>query len=235
MSQKHFVIIGGSKGIGFEIVQQLIANGEAVTVVSRNKDLLVSNTETNHITKDIVIDELDASELPETIDGLVYCPGSIVLKPFKSISHEQFMEDFTINCLGAVKSIKAALPGLKKSANIPGIVLFSTVAVTQGMPFHASIAAAKGALEGLTRSLAAEFAPSIRVNCIAPSLTNTDLAAKMLSSDDKIQAAAQRHPLKAIGNPRDIAALASFLLSDQAKWISGQIMHVDGGMSSLRV
>lgn len=235
MSNKNFVVVGGSKGIGLAIVEQLIDQKHHVTVISRNADQMLPNTLLRHISKDITKDELSADELPDMIDGLIYCPGSIVLKPFKSLSEEQFSEDFAINCLGAVKSIKASLQGLKKCESKPGIVLFSTVAVTQGMPFHASIAAAKGAVEGLTKSLAAEFAPAIRVNCIAPSLTETSLASKILSSPEKIQAAEQRHPLKAIGNANDLASTALFLLSAEAKWISGQIIHVDGGMSTLRV
>lgn len=234
MSQKNFVVIGGSKGIGQAIVQRLIQENHHVTVISRSVDEMNENRLVNHIQKDIIKEELTANELPDVIDGLIYCPGSIVLKPFKSLSEEQFSDDFAINCLGAVKSIKASLNALKKSESHPSIVLFSTVAVSQGMPFHASIAAAKGAVEGLTKSLAAEFAPTIRVNCIAPSLTNTSLASKILSSPDKIQAAEQRHPLKAIGTADDLAGMAVFLLSQEAKWISGQILHVDGGMSTLR-
>lgn len=234
MSHKNFVIIGGSKGIGHAIVQRLTQQNHRVIVISRTLDQLESNPLIEYIQKDIIKDELSPSELPDVTDGLIYCPGSIVLKPFKSLSEEQFSEDFAINCLGAVKSIKASLNGLKKSESHPSIVLFSTVAVSQGMPFHASIAAAKGAVEGLTKSLAAEFAPTIRVNCIAPSLTDTPLASKILSSPEKIQAAEQRHPLKSIGNADDLAGMAVFLLSQDAKWISGQILHVDGGMSTLR-
>ncbi len=235
MSQKNFVVIGGSKGIGQAIVERLVGQKNKVTVISRNIDDINTNPLIQHIQKDITKDELSPSELPDIIDGLIYCPGSIVLKPFKSLSEEQFSEDFAINCLGAVKSIKASLNALKKSESNPSVLLFSTVAVSQGMPFHASIAAAKGAVEGLTKSLAAEFAPTIRVNCIAPSLTDTSLASKILSSPEKVQAAEQRHPLKAIGNAQDLAGMATFLLSDEAKWISGQIIHVDGGMSTLRV
>jgi NAD(P)-dependent dehydrogenase (short-subunit alcohol dehydrogenase family) len=235
MDHKNIVVIGGSKGIGLAIVEQLVSQNINVTVISRNINEMNTHPLIHYIQKDITRDDLAPGELPEIIDGLVYCPGSIVLKPFKSLSEEQFGEDFAINCLGAVKSIKAALNALKKSESNPGIVLFSTVAVTQGMAFHASISAAKGAVEGLTKSLAAEFAPTIRVNCIAPSLTNTSLAAKILSSPEKVQAAEQRHPLKTIGNANDLASMAVFLLSDESKWISGQIMHVDGGMSTLRV
>ena len=233
--KKNYVIIGGSKGIGFFLVRKLVENGHHVTVISRNEDQLTYSPLITFVKADVISDQFSNIVLPDVVDGLVYCPGSIVLKPFRSLSEDQFIEDYNINFLGAVRSIKLALSGLKKSQTSPGIVLFSTVAVTQGMPFHASIASAKGAVEGLVRSLAAELAPSIRVNCIAPSLTNTDLAAKILSSPEKAEAAAQRHPLKTIGLPDDIASMANFLLSEDAKWISGQILHVDGGMSALRV
>jgi NAD(P)-dependent dehydrogenase (short-subunit alcohol dehydrogenase family) len=166
---------------------------------------------------------------------VAYCPGTIRLKPFQRLTREDFFEDLQVNLLGAVHIIKACLPNLKNSATGASIVLFSTVAVTTGMPFHASIASAKGAVEGLTRSLAAELAPRIRVNAIAPSLTDTPLAASMLSSDEKRQAAAERHPIKRIGSPQDIARMAVFLLSDAANWVTGQVLHVDGGMSTLRV
>jgi 3-oxoacyl-[acyl-carrier protein] reductase len=235
MASLNYVVVGGSKGIGLSLVHKLVKNGHKVTVLSRSSGLLPSDPMITHIPYDTTSKESETLLLPDEIDGVAYCPGSIVLKPFKSISDDQFLDDFNINVLGAVKIIKATLAGLKKSQNHPGIVLFSTIAVTQGMPFHASIAASKGAIEGLTRSLAAEFAPSIRVNAIAPSLTQTDLASKLLSSPEKIENAAQRHPLKAIGMPEDLADMACFLLSDQAKWITGQIMHVDGGMSTLKV
>ena len=156
------------------------------------------------------------------------------MKPFKSLSEEQFSEDFAINCLGAVKSIKASLNGLKKSESHPGIVLFSTVAVSQGMPFHASIAMAKGAIEGLTKSLAAEYAPTIRVNCVAPSLVNTPLAEKFVSTPEKIESMQKRNPMQKVGDAIDIANIIKFLLSNESSWITGQIVAVDGGMSTLK-
>jgi len=172
--------------------------------------------------------------LPDGLHGVVYCPGTIRLKPIQRLTREDFLEDLQINFLGAVHVIQACLPNLKKSPTGASILLFSTVAVTTGMPFHASIAGAKGAVEGLTRSLAAELAPRIRVNAIAPSLTDTPLAAGLLSSEEKRQAAAERHPMKRIGSAQDIARLALFLLSDDAGWITGQVFHADGGMSALR-
>jgi NAD(P)-dependent dehydrogenase (short-subunit alcohol dehydrogenase family) len=156
------------------------------------------------------------------------------LRPFQRIKDEDFVKDFNLQVLGAIKIIKAAMPALKKSDRA-SIVLFSTVAVQTGFPFHSMVAASKGAIEGLARSLAAELAPKIRVNCIAPSITDTPLAASLLSSPEKKEANAQRHPLKSIGSSDDIAAMANFLLTDQAQWITGQIMKVDGGVSSLKV
>jgi NAD(P)-dependent dehydrogenase (short-subunit alcohol dehydrogenase family) len=169
-----------------------------------------------------------------TIDGLVYAPGTINLKPFRSLKKPQFQADLEVNLLGAIDLIQWALKGLQ-SATHPAVLFFSTVAVQQGMPFHASIAAAKGAVEGLTRSLAAEWAPKIRVNAIAPSLTDTPLADRLLNSDAKREAAAKRHPLQRVGTPQDLATAALYLLSEDASWITGQIIPVDGGMSSLKI
>jgi NAD(P)-dependent dehydrogenase (short-subunit alcohol dehydrogenase family) len=168
------------------------------------------------------------------LDGLVYFPGTIQLKPFHRLTADDFLNDLRVNCLGAVAAIQVALPALKKSGSA-SIVLFSTVAVAQGMPFHASIAAAKGAVEGLAKSLAAEFAPGIRVNVIAPSLTDTPLAAPLLNSEAKREAAAKRHPLQRVGSAEEVAELVSFLLSDASKSMSGQILRPDGGLSSLRL
>ncbi|WP_419658064.1 short chain dehydrogenase/reductase [Desulfosarcina variabilis str. Montpellier] len=164
----------------------------------------------------------------------MYCPGSIRLRPFHRLKRDDFLADLEINLLGAINAIQACLPGLKRATEPSSIVLFSTVAVETGMPFHASIASAKGAIERLTRSLAAELAPKIRVNAIAPSLTDTNLAKTLLSDDGKRSAAAARHPLKRFGSAADIAAAATFLLEDSSSWISGQILAVDGGMGALR-
>lgn len=222
---KHYLIVGGSSGIGQTLTQQLRDSGHHVTTASRHHA---------DITWDVLQDAPDLSSLPDTIDGLVYAPGSINLKPFARLTDQDFLEDFSLNVLGAVRVVRALLPRLKQ-ADQASVVLFSTVAVAQGMPFHTSVAASKGAIEGLTRSLAAELAPRIRVNAIAPSLTHTPLAGKLLNTDDKIKAAGERHPLRRIGQPEDIAALAAFLLSDASSWISGQIIAADGGMSALRI
>lgn len=234
MIEKEFVVIGGSSGIGLDVVRLLTQSNQRVTVVSRSTHAINELKAVRHISLDITRDELDAGSLPDRIQGMVYCPGSIRLRPFHRLKTEDFLSDLEINLLGAVKAIQACLPGLKR-ADAPGsIVLFSTVAVKTGMPFHASIASAKGAIEGLTRSLAAEFAPRIRVNAIAPSLTDTNLAQSLLSDDGKRAAAAERHPLKRVGSPADIAAAANFLLEDSASWITGQIIAVDGGMGAVR-
>lgn len=182
-----------------------------------------------------VLDESpDFSFLPNQLHALVYCPGAIALKPFNRIRPEDFMEDYKLQVLGAVRCIQAALPALKASGNA-SVVLFSTVAVQTGFPFHSLVSSSKGALEGLTKALAAELAPSIRVNCIAPGLTNTPLAKSLLNTPEKVDANAARHPLKRVGQPEDLAAMAGYLINDESSWITGQILHVDGGMSALRV
>jgi len=218
--QPTTLIIGGTSGIGLATKELLSTQGHEVLVTSR--------------------DQFDATRpdsslsIPDQLDGLVYCPGTITLKPFHQLSEEDFLNDFQINFLGATRVLKQALPALKKSPNA-SVVLFSTVAVKSGMPYHASISAAKGAIEGLTRSLAAEWAPKIRVNAIAPSLTETRLASTLLGDEKRREAAATRHPSKSIGRPEDVAALVNFLLSDSARFTTGQILRPDGGMSSLRL
>lgn len=229
---KNMVIVGGTKGIGKQIVELLEEN--TVYVIARNKLENVQNNKVQFIYADVTQPSNELSMLPEIIDGLIYCPGSINLKPFARLTEIDFFNDWQINFMGAVRTIQWLLPNLKKAAN-PSIILFSTVAVSLGMPFHASIASAKAAVEGLTKSLAAELAPKIRINCIAPSLTQTPLAEKLTNTQDKIESGAKRHPLQRIGQPRDIAEMACFLLSDKASWITGQIIHIDGGMSAVKM
>ena len=230
---KNIVIVGGTKGIGKQLAS--LYKEEQVYVLARNlsSDQPVQNNVT-FISFDVTSDTLDLTVFPEVIDGLVYAPGTINLKPFHRLTEADFLNDWQINFMGGVKIIQSLLSNLKRSAS-PSIVLFSTIAVTTGMPFHASVAAAKGAIEGLTRSLAAEFAPKIRVNCIAPSLTNTPLSEKLVNTPEKLEAGGKRHPLQKIGQPDDIASMAKFLLSDHASWITGQILHIDGGMGALKV
>jgi NAD(P)-dependent dehydrogenase (short-subunit alcohol dehydrogenase family) len=229
---KNILLIGGSYGIGHELTKEL-QNENNVFVASRTNENL-SNLKVTHIPFDATTDTIDVSKLPSVIDGLVYCPGSINLRPFRGLKLETFESDMHINFFSMVKVIQSVLPQLIASEQ-SSIVLFSTVAVKMGMPFHTSVAAAKGAIEGFAKALAAEYAPKIRVNVIAPSLTDTPLADKFLSNEEKREKSAQRHPLKRFGTTEDISQMASFLLNDKSSWISGQIFHVDGGMSSLLV
>lgn len=228
-----YLIIGASGGIGNELAIRLARDGNRVTATFRNNEPteLIPNISFHHL--DVEADSFSLDFLPEELAGLVYCPGSIDLRPFDKIKPGDFEKDFALQVIGAIKIIQFVLPRLKRSANA-SIVLFSTVAVQTGLAFHSKVAASKGAVEGLTRALAAEYAPKIRVNCIAPSLTDTPLAASLLNNDQKKEANALRHPLKRIGTAEDIANMAAFLLSDKASWITGQIMHVDGGMSSVK-
>jgi 3-oxoacyl-[acyl-carrier protein] reductase len=229
---KNILLIGGSYGIGLAITKQL-NEGNNVFVASRTNEGL-SGLNVTHISFDAATDILDTSQLPTIIDGLVYCPGSINLRPFKALKVEAFETDLQINFISAVKVIQTVLSNLTASEQ-SSIVLFSSVAASMGMPFHTSVAAAKGAIEGFAKALAAEYAPKIRVNVIAPSLTNTPLADKFLNNDEKKEKSSLRHPLKRFGTVDDIAQMANFLISEKSSWISGQIFHVDGGMSTLLV
>ena len=229
---KNYLIIGGSSGIGKAIREQLISSGNNVYATYFQNDTFA--TEENYFSLDVRSEHPDLSFLPEVLDGFVYCPGAIDLKPFNRIKEASIIEDLNLQVMGAVRILQLILPKLKASGQ-GSVVLFSTVAVQTGFPFHAQVAISKGAIEGLTRSLAAEFAPTIRFNAIAPSLTNTPLAEKLLSSPEKIEANGLRHPLKRIGEAEDIAEAACFLLTDKSSWMTGQILHVDGGMSSLKI
>ncbi len=227
-----YLVVGGTGGIGSALVTILGGESHEVVVAARNQKSMPAGA-----TSFWPFEALDATNLPlgdEALDGLAYLPGTINLKPFHRLTKEDFQQDLEVNLLGAVSVIQQCLPLLKKSSSA-SVVLFSTVAVGQGMPYHSSIAAAKGALEGLGKSLAAELAPAVRVNVVAPSLVDTPLAARLLSSEDRRDTSAQRHPLKRIGEPHDIAALAAFLLGPESSWIRGQVFGVDGGLSSLRV
>ena len=229
---KNILLIGGSYGIGLAIAEQLQFENN-VFIASRSNENL-ADIEATYIQFDASTDVLDTSKLPSVIDGLVYCPGSINLRPFKGIKPETFEADLQINFISLVKVIQSVLPNLL-AAEQASIVTFSSVAASMGMPFHTSVSASKGAIEGFAKALAAEYAPKIRVNVIAPSLTDTPLADKFLNNETKQEKSAERHPLKRFGKPEDSAQMATFLLSDKSSWISGQIFHVDGGMSTLLV
>ena len=229
-----YLIIGASSGIGASLAKQLIAEGHQVYGTFHKTTIPPSEGLAKWQSLNVLDENPDFSFLPDVIDGLVYCPGAVNLKPFARIKPDDFLSDYQLQVIGAVKVIQACLPKLKNSAQA-SVVLFSTVAVQTGFNFHSLVSASKGAIEGLTNALAAEFAPKIRVNCIAPSITDTPLAAALLNTDEKKEANAQRHPLKKIGRPEDLANLASFLLSEKSSWITGQVIHADGGMSNLKV
>jgi NAD(P)-dependent dehydrogenase (short-subunit alcohol dehydrogenase family) len=229
---KNILLIGGSYGIGLAIAKA-VASENTVYIASRSNEGL-TGINAIHIPFDATTDSLDLTQLPSVIDGLVYCPGSINLRPFKGLKLETFESDMHLNFFSMVKVVQTILPQLTAS-NQASIVLFSSVAASMGMPFHTSVAASKGAIESFAKALAAEYAPKIRVNVIAPSLTHTPLADKFLNSEAKQEKSAERHPLKRFGQPEDMAQMTAFLLSDKASWITGQVMHVDGGMSTLLV
>ncbi|CAM3551454.1 SDR family NAD(P)-dependent oxidoreductase [Flavobacterium chungbukense] len=226
---EKIVVIGGSKGIGSAIVQQQLKNKQVYNI-SRNAPE-ISHSNLIHYSADVLLDTLPEIE---SIDSLIYCPGSINLKPILSLSADDFRNDFEINVIGAVKAIQHYLPALKKGTN-PSIVLFSTVAVKLGMPYHASIAAAKGGVEGLVKSLGAELAPAIRINAIAPTITETALSASILRNDRMKENMIERHPLKNYLKPSEVAQMADYLISKAAGSISGQIFQMDYGLVSFKI
>ena len=232
----HCVIAGGSRGIGRSIVERLTSRGAHVTVISRVSGGLDEDQHVTHIPHDFSKPGLDSCKLPEQIDSVAYLPGSINLKPISRLTLEDFSEDLQLNLLGAVELIQACLPGLKRSSfPSKNILLFSTVATRLGMPFHASTVASKSAIEGLTKSLAAELSPQIRVNCVAPGMTKTDLSASFITTPEKEDALARKYPLKRLGCIEDISRSATFLMTEDSDWLTGQIISVDGGLSSLRI
>lgn len=228
--KKNMLLIGGSYGIGLSLVR-LLQEDHNVYVASRTNQGLEGNRVT-HIPFDAIKTPQQELELPELIHGFVYLPGSINLRPIKMLDISIFREDMEINYFGMINTVKQILP---KMAEASSMVFFSTVAVKTGMPFHTSVGGAKGAIEGFARALAAEYAPKIRCNVIAPSLVDTPLSKRLLNNDRKQEAMAQRHPLKRVGNAEDIAQTALFLLSDQSSWMTGQVIRVDGGLSALNL
>jgi len=226
---KKILVIGGSKGIGKAIVASLLEENKVINI-SRTEPT-ENHQNLTHYSCDVLVDELPEIE---GLDTLIYCPGSINLKPISRLKLEDFRQDFEINVLGAVKAIKNYLPVLKVGDN-PSILLFSTVAAKLGMPFHASIATAKSGVEGLVKSLGAELAPTIRVNAIAPTVTKTDLASKLLRNEKMVESITERHPLKKILDPSEVAKMASFLISDHALSVSGQIFKIDCGIVTFKI
>ncbi|GAA5504896.1 SDR family oxidoreductase [Novipirellula caenicola] len=238
MNDQTFLILGGSHGIGFGITERLLRRGGSVVVVSRTRGQLDQLDPSlaaglTHQVADVTTDTLDTFTLPERIDGLAYCVGSIGLSPLRMTKAESMRQDFELNVIGATRVMQRALPALK-SADSSSVVLFSTVAVGRGLAMHTAVSAAKGAVEGIARCWAAELAPHVRVNCIAPALTDTPLSERLLSSQAKRDAMAAVYPLGRIGHVDDSAAMATFLLSDESSWITGQVIGVDGGLSHVQ-
>ncbi len=225
---KTYIFAGASSSVAVAAAYQLTAAGHRVIGISTHESV-------GPYTESYKVESYSAGQLPAIsgpVDGLVYFPGTISLKPFRGLSEADFLADYRINCLGAVAVIQQYLASMKQAGNA-SVVMFSSVAAQRGMPYHASIAMAKAAIEGLTRSLAAEFAPAIRVNCIAPSLTDTPLASRLLNTPDKVEAARKRNPMKIVGEPAMLANTVTYLLSNASAWTTGQVLAVDGGMAAL--
>ncbi len=232
------VILGATGSIGSSLAKKLIESGDQVHLVGRDEtsvSSLANELNSSYTTCDVLEENFSdkiLSDLGETpVNGLAFCVGSIDLKPLKLTKRSDFMQSFNLNLISATEVIKALADNLKK--NKGSVVLFSTVAIKQGFPNHAIVASAKGAVEGLTISLAAEFAPNIRVNCIAPSLTNSKISEFLLKNEKVAEGIAKMHPLKRIGNGNDSSSMAKFLLSEESSWITGQVIGVDGGRSSV--
>ena len=235
-ADKNILLVGASSGIGLATARLLHGLKAKLFTASRHESPELAELGTTFLSLDVTqpLAPTAFDSLPDTLHGVVYCPGSIRLRPFERIAPADFRQDFELNVLGAVQVVQAVVKRLKKSGGA-SIVLFSTVAAETGMSFHTSVATVKAAVEGLTRALAAEYAgANIRVNCIAPSLTDTPLAAALLNTPEKAEASAKRHPLQRVGQPQDMAYMTSFLLSDHSSFITGQVLPVDGGMGRLK-
>lgn len=239
MSRK-IIIYGGASGIGLATGKQLKEKGYALHLVGRNEEALASAADglgagfTVGDVKDTDLFGRVAEDAGKSVHGLVYAVGTINLGAFQRFKEADYLEDFRVNAVGAALAVQSVLPALKNSFGTASVVLYSTIAVQQGFKLHASIGMAKGAVEGLSLSLAAELAPKIRVNVIAPSLTNTPLASGILSNEKMAEAIAKMHPLPRLGTPEDIASMTAFLISDESDWMTGQVLRVDGGRSTLR-
>lgn len=228
--KQNYLIIGASSGIGAALSAHLMQQNQVYGTYFKHEITTPGVIPINYEAGQ----PLDVSALPDVIHGIAYCPGTIQLKPVARITPEMIQHDVMVNVTGAVQCIQAVLPRLK-AANQASILLFSTVAVQTGFNFHSLVSISKGAIEGLTRALAAELAPRIRVNAIAPSLTHTPLAGSLLDTPEKMENNAQRHPLKKVGDPQEMAELAAYLLSPAAGWMTGQILKMDGGISTLKI
>ncbi len=229
---KKYLVIGGSSAIGNELIQKLLASGSIVYASYFSRSIDIESERLVKFYLNVLEDDITADILPDKLDGFAYLPGAINLKPFNRTGLDVYRTDFELQVLGAIRSLQYALKPLKASEN-GSVIFYSTVAVQRGFDFHSVVSTSKGALEGLTKSLSAELAPKIRVNCIAPSLTKSTLSQNFLNSDKKMEHQSTSHPLKRIGQPQDIAALSYFLLTESSSWITGQIMHVDGGRSTI--
>lgn len=228
---RNYVIIGGTSAIGNSIIENM--NGNDKVYASYHEKEYEDNSNITPFYFDALNPEIDVDMFPESIDGLVYCPGTINLKPFTRFDEIDFIHDFKLQVCGATYCIRKLLPRLRKSGS-GSIVLFSTIAVQNGFKFHTQVSMSKGAIEGLTKALAAEFSPKVRVNAIAPSLTQTPLAKNLLDNEEKIAKQGESNPMKRVGQAQDIATMACYLLDSKASWITGQIMHIDGGMSTIK-
>ena len=227
---KNILIIGGSSGVGESLVKRLKANNNLISTYHKNPQENSENV--NFYKYDVISGSPSILQIPEALDSIIYCPGTINLKPFNRYTEDELIDDFKINVLGFLKILSAFKRHLLNTDN-PSIVLFSSVAAQKGIAYHTQVACSKGAIESLTKTLAAELAPKIRVNAIAPSLLDTPLADKFLNSELKIKNNIERHPLKKIGEANDISSMVEFLISDNAKWITGQVINIDGGLSTL--
>lgn len=229
----HYLIVGGTSGIGLQVVQDLVDQGHEVTVWARRAQPDFGRSGVHYVQVDVTQDLPDDLGIPESLDGLVYCPGSINLAAFRQLKPETFSADFDINVVGAVRVLHATLGALSAGSGA-GVVFLATTASRIGMNFHASVSTAKTALIGLAKSLAAEYAAKgVRFNVVAPSLTDTPMAERLLNNDKKRERAAERHPLKRVGIPADIAAAIEYFLDRNAGWVTGQVLSVDGGISEI--
>lgn len=226
----HYLLIGAASGVAKATAVMLSEQGHSITTLSRSETLTDS-------AEHYLVESYRQEHLPQldsVIDGLVYFPGTINLKPFHRLKHEAFLDDYEVNAFGAVSVVQHYLPNLKRSESA-AVVFISSVAARVGMPFHASVSMAKAALEGLTIALAAEYAPLIRFNAVAPSLTQTNLSEKLTNSPEKMESAMKRNPLKKVGSPEEVASAICFLLTKQSSWITGQVIAVDGGMRNIKL